>query len=595
VNNMALNKEELTRRQATSSDNIILDADTGKVWWITGGKKRWITNEDTLYSFLDEFGLEFYQGVAYVGEQFGNRGILDNVSQGADITAWPEVTEPPPPPPPPDGDGDGDIGNLVRAEGQNEVYAKLDGNYRHISTLDIFNQMASEFGWEFYRDVQVISPEQLAGLSKGSAITAWPEGGQPPPPPDGDGGGGDGGGGGGDGFGPPGTGQPPGYWPYSNVEFPYTPAYTPLPITLGGWDIPGFPEYKGFPEQYPYYQGIGYPPFGEQYPEYQPQEGYPEYQPQEGFPTYQGTQYQPLGGYPTYGGYGDPLLQQGQQTLMDLLGGKGVGIPYEEEQYQRAMGRITEAQRGGLEEISRVAARTGRAESGLTYGPGGQAEQFITEMGKQRAQTAQDFATQTALMQQQAQQYAVPQALQYGGFGAGQEQLMYQSQAAGWLTGQQEYTKAYEAARAKGLDEYSAQQEGWNAMAQQQQLTQQSQERGWQAYAEQEQIAQQSQERAWQAAQEEYTKSYEAARQGGLDEYASQEKAWQAAQVEYQQIYSSIVLASQREYEWKRFATESYIQEKLAGMGIAPQAMGGGDWSSLLGSLILGLLLKKPV
>lgn len=199
------------------------------------------------------------------------------------------------------------------------------------------------------------------------------------------------------------------------------------------------PLYQAFEQQYPGYQGIDYQAFGQQ--------------------------------YPTYGGYTSPLLQRGQQTIMDLLGGKGVGIPLEAEQYQTAMGRITEAERQAQEELTRTAARGGRLESGLY---GGQ-QLGITEKGLEaRRQTAQDFAIQSALMQQQAQQFAIPQALQYGQFGAGQEQLMYQSQANAWQAYNTEYTKTYEAARQRGLDEYGAEKEAYDAALNEYQTTYQS-------------------------------------------------------------------------------------------------------------------------
>jgi len=371
-------------------------------------------------------------------------------------------------------------------------------------------------------------------------------------PPDGDGGGdddeyepdGDGGGDGdGDGYEPDGEN----WW-------------TDIPP----WMI--IPRYEAFGLGYPGYTGERYAPYGGQYPTYQPQGG---------FPTYQGTSYQQYGGqYPTYGGYTSGLMGQGAQTISNLLGGVGVGIPYEQEQYQTAMGRITEAERTAQEELTRLAARGGRMESGLY----GQQQQDILQQGLEaKRQTAQDFAITTAEMQQRAREAGVPMALGYGQFGAAQEQLMYETQANAWQAGQQEYTKAYESARQRGLDEYSAQQEGWNAMQQQQQ------------------IAQQSQERAWQAANTEYTKTYESAKQAGLEEYAAQKEAYNAALNEYRTTYQSDVMQSQQMYDWMKTLRTLTTQKAVAKMGVSPAASGGDIFAFLVSAFIKAALGQGQV
>lgn len=187
--------------------------------------------------------------------------------------------------------------------------------------------------------------------------------------------------------------------------------------------------------------------------------GYEPYGP--GFPGYTGVSYSPYQGtYPTYDPYTGALLSQGEDVIGQMLRGEGVGIPYESEQYQRAMGRITEAERMGQEELTRQAARGGRIESGL-YG----AEQTgLTETAmKERGRVAQEFAVKTAEMQQAAREAGVPMALGYGQFGAQQAQMQQESQERAWQAYNMEYTKVYEAARARGLDEYEAEKEAHQA------------------------------------------------------------------------------------------------------------------------------------
>lgn len=352
--------------------------------------------------------------------------------------------------------------------------------------------------------------------------------------------------------------QPPTYpsWiPEYQETFPWARSYYPYSLGPGGDTetyIPGFPQYRLFPYKPPTYAG-------EQYQGMQVPGTFFE-----GVQTPQLQDYLAgqLGRYPTYGGFEGALAQPTQQTIADLLGGVGVGIPYEAEQYQQAMGRITEAQRGGIEEIGRIAARTGRAESGLTWGPGGEAEEFITEMGKTRAGVAQDFAIRTAEMQQEARQAAVPMALAEMQFGAGQAQAVAESRERAWGA---ETTDLFEQYRSKlqvattDYDMRTAQNE----------------------------MIQAGEERAWRAYNEEYTKQYQAAKEAGIEEYKAQQQAWQAATQQWEMLYQSVRIAAQQEFDW-------VVQNRAWSVGfeMAPRSATFWDYLGLGATNLLGSLGK---
>lgn len=427
-------------------------------------------------------------------------------------------------------------------------------------------------------------------------------------------------------------GLPPETYPsyvqqYPGETFPWARSYYPESIGPGGEQenlIPSFPSYRLFPykpptyagEQYQgmqvpgtFFEGVTTPSLESymagqlgQYPTYEGLAA-PEY------PTYQAGQ---LGAYPTYTPHEGALAEPTQQAITRMLGGEGIGIPYEAQQYQTAMGRITEAERAAQEELTRLSARGGRIESGL-YG----AQQLeITQAGLEAKRgTAQEFAIRTAEMKQQAQQVAAPMAMQMIGMEAGEKTKAYESLARAWGEGTADKVREYEAAFRKTEAQYGA-------GAAQEQLKYQSRADAWGAetadlFTEyqseletattdyemrtaQNEMIQAGEERAWQAANEEYTKQYQAAKEAGMNEYEAQSQAWSAALQQWETLYQSVVMAAQQEFQWvaqRRAWSEQRGQIVLGAhqasrmdvgnlLGTALTAfLGGGTTGGLLGQL----------
>lgn len=138
-----------------------------------------------------------------------------------------------------------------------------------------------------------------------------------------------------------------------------------------------------------------------------------------------------MGEFPFYTAYESPLLERTGEEIMRQLRGEGVGIPEEALQWQKAMGRITEAGRGAQEAVTRLASRQGRMDSGLYAA---QQIQVVEETLQQRVATAEAFAIRTAEMEQQAKKDAIGAAMGYVGFEAGEafkvQQAAYQKWSA---------------------------------------------------------------------------------------------------------------------------------------------------------------------
>jgi len=204
---------------------------------------------------------------------------------------------------------------------------------------------------------------------------------------------------------------------------------------IKGWEVPKMMPPPSLKELGPYVQELITQPEATQ-PFLMPAEG-------GGYTVNVPSPYQPLtpeeripteiemGEFPLYTAYESPLLAQTGEEIMKMLRGEGVGIPEEALQWQKAMGRITEAGRGAQEAVTKLASRQGRMDSGL-YAT--QQIQVVEEVLQQRVATAEAFAIRTSEMEQEAKRDAIGAAMGYVGFEAGEafkvQQVAYQKWSA---------------------------------------------------------------------------------------------------------------------------------------------------------------------